>query len=130
PRSEKIASGHTRHGDELAAFAIIPLERDGQVDAMIHQEGDFERKVSAQLLGNAEAGLNRIRIIVVRGGFRHTPVRLAVDWYDPKAANVCIGERHEREFSEAYAVSPQRLGRLGAVLQRPRLKIDRPSAIA
>jgi len=76
PGAEKIASRHSRNGDQLAALAIIAFERDRQVNSVIHQEGEIQHKVTTKLMRESKACLNRIRIVVVRGSFRHSPVGL------------------------------------------------------
>src|ERR1051325_5071876 len=121
--AEKIAPGYPRHGDQLTALAVIPFDRDGQVHSVVHQEGYFEREVTAQLLGQAEAGLNRIRIIVVFSSSCYASIGLAGGGGDAEGENLIFGERLERQFSETDGLSPQDLRRLCAVLQRPRLRI-------
>src|SRR4051794_28802058 len=107
PRAKEIAARHTRNRYELPALAVIPFKCNGQMNSVVHLNGDFDGEVSLQLLRQPNTGLNCVRIVIVRGGCGDTPVRLAGLGDYSESANVRFGQALERKFSEAEAVRPQ-----------------------
>src|SRR6478672_6719358 len=105
--TEKIASRHTWHGNELPALFVISFQGNGQVNPVIHLKSYLQCKISMQLLRDPEACLHRVRIVVISSGLGDASIRLARGRNDPKRSYVRIGKRNEWKFGEANAISPR-----------------------
>src|ERR1043165_1232897 len=83
-RPKEIASRHSRHGNELAILAVIAFDRQRQVHAVIHVDAKFEDQVFGELLRESDAGLQGVRIMIIRRSIGDFLVRLVYAWENSK----------------------------------------------